>query len=387
MSTTQPNTAIMPFTQTDLQSAGSVYHIAVGFQEKYRAKQVALLAKAAANGAKLPKELDEELMNWQVSAKKAVKHIEEQRKPFTEKAHAFIKAFTGIENTLGKELYDPIQQLRDKSAKIHAEEAAAARAKEQAELAAKQKRIDDIAQLEAQLRNGYAAHLTNVKQTMLTVYSGATLGQIDEAKEVLEQFVGAALSDESWNTIALVGDAELIAEVRTQERFDACADHFTAEITKYAEYLLSLIPQRRAELEAGVAESKAAAELARKQEQEAAAAQLAAQQKADADAAKAKQAATVTVMVAQANREVESPKAIESYSMVVGSIDGWRAVVEYYLTNSGTGADGLGKIKLDQMAAFAERQAKATGEMITHSGVTYEPKYKAVARATKRKVA
>lgn len=377
----------MPFTQTDLQSAGSVYQTAIGFQDKYRAKQVALLAKAAANGAKLPKELDDELMNWQVSAKKAVKHIEDQRKPFTEKAHAFIKAFTGIENTLSKELYEPIQKLRDASAKIHAEEAAAARAKEQAELAAKQKRIDDIAALETQLRNGYALHLSAVKQTLLSVYSTATIEQIDDATYSLEGALNWTLSEESWNAIALVGDAELLNEVRTQERFNACDDHFTSEIAKYAEYLLSLIPQRRAELEAGIAKSKEAEALAKKQEQEAAASKLAAQQKAEADAAKAKQAASVTVMVSQANREVEAPKAIESYTVIVSSIDGWRSVVDYYLTNSGTDAGDLGKIKLDQMKAFAERQAKATGEMITHADVIYEPKYKAVARAAKKKVA
>ncbi|WP_165799018.1 hypothetical protein [Sphingobacterium corticibacter] len=377
----------MPFTQTDLQSAGSVYDTAVGFQDKYRAKQIALLAKVAANGDKLPKELDDELMNWQVSAKKALKHIEEQRKPFTEKAHAFIKAFTSVENALGKELYDPIQQVRDKSAKIHAEEAAAARAKEQAELAAKQKRIDDIAQLETQLRNGYAVYLSTVKQTLLTVYTGATLDLLEDAISELTLAMDWTLSNEAWNSITLVGDTELIEEVRTKEKFDACDSHFALEVSKYAEYLLSLMPARKEELEAGVAQSEAAAELARKQEQEAADNKLAAQKKADADAAKAKQAATVTVMVAQANRQVEAPRAIESYSMIVGSIDGWRAVVDYYLTNSGTVAEDLGKVKLDQMAAFAEKQAKATGEMITHSDVSYEPKYKAVARATKKKVA
>lgn len=377
----------MPFTQTDLQSAGSVYDTAVGFQDKYRTKQIALLAKAAANGDKLPKELDDELMNWQVSAKKAVKHIEEQRKPFTEKAHAFIKAFTSVENALGKELYDPIQKLRDKSAKIHAEEAAAARAKEQAELAAKQKRIDDIAQLETQLRNGYAVYLSTVKQTLLRIYTGATLDLYEDAICELTHAMDWTLSEEAWSAITLVGDVELIDEVRTKEKFDACDSHFAIEVGKYAEYLFSLMPARKEELQAGIAESKAAKELAIKQEQESSANKLAAQQKAEADAAKAKQAATVTVMVAQANRQVEAPRAIESYSVKIASIDGWRAVVDYYLTNSGTATEDLGKVKLDQMVAFAEKQAKATGEMITHTGVSYEPKYKAIARATKKKVA
>ncbi|MGJ1420472.1 hypothetical protein ACR79T_12665 [Sphingobacterium spiritivorum] len=385
--TTQQTMAIMPFTQTDLQSAGAVYIAAQGFLDKYRAKQIALLAKATANGDKLPKELDDELMNWQVSAKKAVKHVEEQRKPFTEKAHAFIKAFTSVENALGKELYDPIQRIRDTSAKIHTQEAAAAKVKERAELAKKQKRIDDIAALETQLRSGYAAYLSTVKQTMLTVYSGATIETIGEAEAAISGFIGGALTEEAWETITLIGDQELINEVRTADKFTACANHFTAEVTKYAEYLLSLIPTRLAELEVGVAESKAAEALAKKQQEDAAAAQLAAQQKADADSAKAKQAASVTVMVARANRQVEAPKAIESYTVSVASVDGWRVIIDYYLNNAGVTAEGLGNVKLDQMRAFAEKQAKATGEMVEHADIMYEPKYKAVARATKKKAA
>src|SRR5690606_28776448 len=220
-------TGVIPFTTADLQSAGAVYQTAIAYAAKYTQKQAELLAKAAANGDKLPKELDDELMNWQVSAKKAVKAVEDQRKPFTEKAHAFIKAFTAIENTIGKELYDPIQKVRDTSARIHAEEAAEAARKEAEELARKQRRIEEIASLESQLRNGYASYLSTVKQTMLAVYSGANLGNIDEAESAIQGFVGGVMTDEAWNSISLVGDAELAAEVRTEERFCACAAHFT----------------------------------------------------------------------------------------------------------------------------------------------------------------
>lgn len=387
MQTQAQQTGVIPFTTADLQSAGAVYNTAVGYENKYRATQANLLTLAKQSGEKLPKDVDDKLMAWQVSAKKAVKAMEDARKPITEKAHAFIKAFTTIENTLLKELYEPIQQARDVSARLHAEEAAAARAKEQAELAAKQKRIDDIANLETQLRNGYAAYLTSVKQTMLSVYSNATLEQLGEAEEAVRGFINGTLTQEAWLSIALIGADDLIAEVRTKERFDACSEHFKGDITKYAEFVLQLFPARKIELEQGIADNKAAEELRKRQQEEAAQAAKDAQARADAEAMKAKQQATVTVMVAQANREVEAPKAIESYAVVVGSVDGWRAIVDYYLTNSGVSAEDLGKIKLDQMRLFAERQAKSTGEMVEHADVVYEPKYKAVARATKKKVA
>lgn len=387
MSTQENKAGIISLSQTDLQSAGSVYTTSVGMLDKYRLKHSALMERAIEAGEKLPKELDDELMNWQVSAKKAVKFMNETRSVYTDKAHAFIKEFTALENTLGKELYDGIQQARDRSAKIHAQEAAAAREKEEAELREKQRRIDSIAELESQLRSGYANHLTNVKQTILQVYSNCNLENIDEAQVVVNDFIGGTLSEEAWNAITLVGDSALVEEVRTQARFNACSSHFTTEVTKYAEYILTLFPARKEELERGEQESAQAAELARKQEEEAENAKKEAESRAAEQAEKEKQQATVTVMVSQSNREVDAPRAIESYSVSVSSVDGWRAVVDYYLTNAGASPQELGKVKLDSMVTFAERQAKSTGEMITHADVRYEPKYKAVARATRKKAA
>lgn len=374
-------------SQTDLQSAGAVYTTSIEYLGKRKSKFDSLIAKANANGDKLPKELDDELMQYQVTNKKAVSSIEAQRKPFTEKAHAFIKAFTAIENELGKDLYDHIQKLRDKSAKIHAEEAAEAARKEREELQRKQKMIDDIANLETQLRNGYAALLGETKRTILQVYSNFDLANAEEAKAAIQSFVNAKLSNEAWETITLVGSEELIGEVRTAERFATCSTHFTNEVTKYAEYILEMFPARIAELEQGIADNKAAEELRLKQEQEAEEARLAAEKRASDEAAKAKQQANVTVMVAQANRQEEAPNTIESYSVVVGSVDGWRAVIEYYLTNSGTTAEDLAKVKLDSMRIFVEKQAKATGEMVEHADVVYEAKYKAVARVSKKRAA
>ena len=374
-------------SQTDLQSAGAVYTQAASYLNKYRATQEALISLANKAGEKLTKEMDDKLMAWQVSAKKAVSSIEAQRKPFTEKAHAFIKAFTAIENELGKDLYDPIQKLRDKSAKIHAEEAAEAARKEREELQRKQKRIDDIANLETQLRNGYAALLGETKRTILQVYSNFDLANAEEARTAIASFVNAKLSTEAWETITLVGSEELIGEVRTEERFATCSTHFTSEVTKYAEYILEMFPARVSELEQGIADNKAAEELRQKQEQEAEEARIAAEKRAADEAAKAKQQANVTVMVAQANRQEEAPKTVESYGVSVNSVDGWRAVIEYYLTNSGTTAEDLAKVKLDSMRMFAEKQANATGEMVEHKDVVYEPKYKAVARVSKRRVA
>lgn len=374
-------------SQTDLQSANSVYIQANTWLDKYAASQASLIEKAKQAGEKLPKELDDELMHWQVSAKKAIKAIEEQRKPFTEKAHAFIKAFTSVENQIGQNLYGAIQQLRDTSAKIHAQEAAQAKAQEQAALAAKQKRIDDITSMEAQLRTGYASYLERVKRLLLDVHSNATLETYDDAIAQLQTFTNVAMPQEEWDAIILSGPSELVSEVRTDEKLKACQAHFTSEIAKQANYLLELMPARKEELERGELESAQAAELARKAEQEAESARQLAAKRAEEEAAKAKQQAQVTVMVADANRKEEAPRTIESYSIAVSSVDGWRAIADYYLTNAGATAEDLGKVKLGQMRAFAEKQAKATGEVIDCDGLIYEPKYKAVARATKGKAA
>lgn len=381
------STEISLLTQTDLQNAGSVLHEATIYLNKYKSKHLELIELAKTAGEKLPKDVDDKLMAWQVSAKKAVKYIEEKRKPFTEKAHAFIKAFTAVENEIGAKLYNEIQNIRDKSAAIHAREAAEAKAKEQAELIAKQKRIDTIAAMSAQLRAGYASFLEKTKETLLSIYANVDLQSYDEAMQALQKFTNATFPRVEWDNITLNGPAELIPEVKTEEKLLACQNHYSSEVAKYANYIIGLMPARKAELERGEADNKQAEELAKKAQEEAEAAKLAAEKQAKEEAEKAKQQAMVANMVAEANREVEAPKAIESYSITISSIDGWRSVIEYFLSNSGTPVEDLGKIRLDQMKAFAEKQAKASGEMIEHKDINYDAKYKAVARATKKKVA
>ncbi len=381
------STELVILTQTDLQSAGSVLEKASSYLTAYQKKHADLLKRANSAGPKLPKELDDDLMAWQVSAKKAGSVMEEARKPYTGKAHSFIKAFTTVENEISKSLYDVVQNIRDNSAKLHAEEAAALRAKEQAELAAKQRRIDDKLSLENQLRAGYAKYLQGIKNLLLRIHANVTLETYKDALYQLETFTNVTIPQDEWEKIELVGPADLISEVRTVEKFEACKAHFTKEIAEQAKYLLDLMPARKEELERGELESKQAAELALKAEQEAEEARKIADARAKQEAEKAKQQVQVSAMINEANRDLEAPKAIESYSINVTSMDGWRAIIDYYMMYSGTSAENIGNIKLDQMKAFAEKQAKATGELITHDDIVYQAKYKAVARATKRNAA
>ncbi|WP_010603265.1 hypothetical protein, partial [Pedobacter agri] len=159
--------------------------------------------------------------------------------------------------------------------------------------------------------------------------------------------------------------------------------HYQAEIKNYADHLLSLIPERRAELEEGKA-SAAAEELRKEQE---AAAQLQQQQSEQRQAEQIKTqvgAAVIDVQIEQAHRGLSIPKAsaIESYGIEVLEQAGWSEIFKFYTTHCDK--DITEKTTMNTMKLFAEAEAKRSGTIIESAYLHYEPKYKAVTRNTKK---
>lgn len=373
------STAINILTSTDLQSAGSVFTQGQSWVEKYKNKQIELLEKVEENGEKLTPQLDEELTKWQVSAKKAAKAISEQRKPFTEKAHAFVKAFTTLENELLKDLYEPVQLIRNKSAAIYAEEAKKAKEAEEKKLREAQKRIEEVSKVENELRQGYATILRQDKDELMLPFEGMTIENSEKVAEFYKGVEVEKLPAERWKEIVLTGTEEINTEVKTQEKYEACSAHYTNEINALAAHLLEQVPARVKEIEKGIEENK----IAEKQRKEALKAAEEAEEKAKKEAEKAKEKAELAVKVSQANREAEKPQAIQKYQIEVKNIDGWRRIADFYFHNTELESDELGKVKLDSMKLFAERKAKSDGILIESDDLIYKPIYKAVARARK----
>lgn len=384
-------TTLTTITPSDLQTAQGVYSKSSEWLSAYESKHAALIKLATT--AKLPAEIDTKMNQFQVSARAALKAMNDNRTPFTEKAHAFVKAFTDMENRI-KALDGEIQALRNASAAAYAKEEAAKREAERLDLARKTERITLLANAEQQVRDAYSAIVQGDKDELLSAFEAITLETLDQYEALLRD-IHPVLKYERWEAIKVSlkptqlnpqGEIDAIGvEALLGGKFDKCALHYKEEIANYAAHLLTLLPHRRAGLERGEAESKEAAELRAKQSQleadQAAAAKAAAEKKAEAERAEA----LLNQQVEQANRSAEAPRSIESYSITVTNRQGWVEIFKFYLANT-TASEGedLGKVKLDSMRLLAERLAKSTGVKIDSPHVVYEAKYKvAVKSATK----
>lgn len=390
-------TALTIITPSDLQTAQGVHQQSAQWLAAYENSHTKLIAKAdAIHGAKLPVEFDAKLNRWQESAKQALQRMEAERKPFTEKAHAFIKAFTEQENRLNA-MYKEIQAIRDASATAYRKEEAERLAKERQELARKTERVDLLANASNQVREAYAAILEGDKSELLDAFEKVTLDNIDEYEAILRE-INPVLKYDRWTSIEIrlsptqLNNQQEIDAIKTEalefgDKFDKAAEHYKSEITRYAQHLLTLLPHRRKALENPTAViDNTAEELRRKQERLAEDQRKAAEEAATKAAEEAKAKMELQQRVEEANRHLEQPRAIESYSITVTSRAGWAEIFKYYLIHQPETADeDLGKVKLDSMRIFAERRAKQRGELISHPDVVYEPKYKVTVRQTKGK--
>jgi hypothetical protein len=384
------STALTIITPKDLQSADQVLTINVSYVEKYKKKYDVLMAKAKAEGVKLTPETDAAINDYLASAKKAVGVMEADRKPWTKKAQDFVALFTTEENRLKTELFNGLQAARDASVKAYSIEDAENKRKEAAKLAIDKAKVELIALAEQQIRNGYAEKLRADKAELLEHYEGITLELIDGLAEILANIDGD-FKQEYWDGINASVSHSLIEPADCQEisvkakegKYDKVKPHYESEIKAYAEHLLSLIPERKAELESGKVTSEAAEKL--KEEQ----ALLTQQQTEQSDklTAAAIQTQVASVIVDQqidhARRSINIPKAqtIESYNIIVLDRNGWAEIFKLFLTHSDE--QDLGKIKLDAMKVFAERIAKSSNIKIESEYIEYEAKYKAVVKSAR----
>lgn len=370
----------------DLQGAELILATNKGYVATYQKKFDKLLAKAEKEGTKLTPETDKEINDYLVSNKTCLKKMEEDRKPFTSKLQEVVKLFTTEENKLKDDLYTKLQAKRDASVKAWAIQAAEDAKAAQAKLDAEKERILLLADAEAQIRNAYADILAADKTLMMGSFENATAETIDEVVAVFEA-IQPEFTQEMFDGINPVLSSNILPQweldaivTKAKEgKLEKIQPHYTGEIRAYANHLLTLIPERRAEIEAGIA-SKAADDL-RATEAETLRVQQEAADKANQLAISNQVAAVVMDSQIQSVRDrsgAPSARSIESYTINVTKREGWAEIFKFYFTHSDE-AD-LGKIKMDQMKAFAEKLAKSQNIKIESDAIEYEAKYKAVAK-------
>lgn len=382
-------------SQEEVSSASQILATTKTWVASYQKKEAALITIADAEGVKLSIETDGKINDFLVSLKKATKTANESRAPFTRKLDE-IKGYFTAEEALLKGLETRLQAKRDESVKIYKQEKAEQDRAAQLKLDQAKARIELFAEAEAQIRNQYAAQLNGDKQRLLEAFEEVTLENIDLLIEVLQADV-APLSQGVWDSFkadvssllmfplatTITDELEEICNRAKEGKFEKVAPHYQSEIKGYADHLLSLIPERKTELEAGKA-SAAAEELRKEQE---AAAKLQVEQSEQRQAEQVKQqvgAAIIDVEIDQAKRGSLIPKtqAIESYTIEVLEQGGWSEIFKFYSTHCDkpmTEKTTLGTMKL-----FAEAEAKRSGTVIESSYLNYEAKYKAVTRNTKK---
>ncbi|RZJ88193.1 MAG: hypothetical protein EOO20_14265 [Chryseobacterium sp.] len=382
-------------TQEEVASASQVLATTKGWVAAYQKKEAVLIAQADKDGIKLSVETDTAINDFLASLKKATKTANDARSPFTRRLDEIKGYFTAEENAL-KALETKLQEKRNASVKVYSQEKAEQLRKDQLKLDQAKARIELFAEAEAQIRTQYANILATDKQRLLDAFSEITLEAIDDLETVLKADV-SPLSKDVWEGFkadvsnvlvfplasTIPDELDEICSRAKEGKFEKVAPHYQTEIKNYADHLLSLIPERKAELEEGKA-SAAAEELRKEQE---AATLLQQQQSEERQAEQVKTqvgAAVIDVQIEQAHRGLSIPKAsaIESYGIEVLEQAGWSEIFKFYSTHCDK--DITEKTTMNTMKLFAEAEAKRSGTIIESTYLHYEPKYKAVTRSTKK---
>jgi len=388
------STELTIIKQEDLQSAGTVLATTKTWVAAYKKKHDALLILAKKDGEKLTAETDQAINDYLASLKKAAAKAEADRKPYTSKFDEVVKIFTAEEKILKIDLFTELQNARNVSVAAYKKEEAIENAKAQAKLDKAKAEIELFAEAETQIRTQYATLLRRDKEKLMEVYENCSLEMYDSALEMLDMVVGT-FKQEYWDGIVAnlahneldntryftVEELAEICEKAKDGKFEKVAPHYQSEIQSYAQHLVTLMPDRKLELEAGITESASAANI--KTEQEA----LELKQTQDA-ANRTEQlvqtqvsSVIIDTQINAANRlsKVPDAKSIDSYEIIVLERAGWSEIFKFYITHSDE--QDLGKIKLDSMKLFAERKAKSEGLKIESAYIKYEEKYKAVVKS------
>lgn len=390
------STELTIIKQEDLQSAGTVLTTTRSWVTTYQKKHDVLKLQAEKEGVKLTPATDQAINDYLASLKKAATKAEDDRKPFTSKLNEIIKMFTAEETKLKVDLVTELQTARNNSVAAYKKEEAAEQAKAQTKLDKEKARIELFAEAETQIRTQYADLLKGDKEKLMDVYENCTLEMYESVLEMLSMVVGT-FKQEYWDGIVATLDHNpldntkyfTLEELTTicnsakECKFEKVAPHYQAEIKAYADHLVTLMPERKLELEAGVTESAAAATLKSVQE----ALELKQSQEALARTEQNVQTQVSSVIIdnqidtAKRLSKVPAAQSIDSYEIIVLDRAGWSEIFKFFITHSDE--QDLGKMKLDSMKLFAERKAKSEGLKIESAYIKYEEKYKAVVKSKK----
>lgn len=354
-------------------------------------------------GQGMSDELDKELNDWQVNAKKALQINYDRRTPITQMANQVVKAFTACEAPLDPakkdSYYTKAQQYRNSWAAKKVEEQRKKEEEIRRQQELEKEKITVKAQVEEAIRLAYQDYLLKAKQYLNTNFERITLENFAGGEKWLKEYKCVLKLDVFEKMVPVVNAVyltpELISNIILNVKtplFTELAANFRECLEETKQLLIDRLPSKKAELEeiakAGEEQRKeleAQAEKRRKEEEE--------RLQREAEEAKAKEAAAVsekkeaeqvnTLFDAQAQlAEVQSDsKHREGFSIEVKNYAGWMQISAFWFEREGknTPADKFEKKTLGQMKTFAEKcAAKDPNDRIVSNHLVYHEVFKAV---------
>ncbi len=363
-----------------------------------------VLIDTAASG--MSDELDNEMNNWQVKAKEALRIMNERRSPITQLMTKVAKVFTGMEAKLDPaktdSIFYQIQDSRNSWAKEKAEE----RRKAEAEILRKQKiaseKIEISGIIEKQIRDAFNSKIFEFKAFYTKKFNEITLDNIDTNSAILNKaHLSYPIDKYGQIDVSVISayidqdDLNSMINSKRDELYNELNADFHLSIETLRDDLLSKIPSKRTELERI---SKASKEEADRLKQEAAE-----REKLDAERLKDEQFKSQQATEQKVSEQTEIQKVNtlfatqseiatvaaddkpirESYTISVLSYAGWMQITSFWFEREGKtlAPDKFEKKTLGQMKAFAEKAAlKDDKEKINSSHLVYEETFKAVVK-------
>ncbi len=343
------------------------------------------------------RELDKKLNTYLTRVNETVKALKDRRTPITGLFDDVRKLFTNMEGKLDTKnaitFPGQIQAMRNKFAADEAAENKRIQEEQARTKLIESEKIRVKSEYETQLEKHFNDYVYQSKTSTLNLFESLTLENFDKVTESLKMIpvYPFQIFDQFKPTIYTNLQPADIQNIITNckvGKFEAYALKFKTELTEYINSLVEKLESKRTELQ----------DIAKAGEEEKARIQAEAEQRKSDEAKRiekenlekqleASAQATVNEQAMQANLAFDLEKAQvmpsanvkEGYEIEVLTAAGWLEVISFYFQKEGLKKrpEDLGKIKLEQMKAFAEKTALKTDEKIESKSLVYKEVYKA----------
>lgn len=367
-----------------------------------------ILSDIEAAGGILTPELDTRCLNYLANCSKAIKEMNDARKPITQMMDKLKGLFTEQEGRLDNKKPESkaatIQKYRDAYAlKLQQEEDERRR---QAEIEAKKndEAINLRAECERRLQDYFLGHLTSKKQWLNTVFNsiGNILEDFDKDAEAFKTAVlvydWQHFSDFSFTYPAIhhtsVEVKNIVINV-TAGRFEEFAAQYNTEIAEFHQQLITYLPSRKNELESLAKaddEQRKQIEAEQQRRQQEDEARIQREQEESRKAAeqqielKASQDSVNNLFDKEAAIAVSVPKpeARNGFDIEILHPGAWPLIFQLWYTEEGSKLpiDKSEKVTLKAMKTFCESYAKKYGTKIESQYLKYNSAVKAINRKT-----